>query len=731
MDAISVVLKLVDQLSAPAKKAKEALTGVKKAAEDVASSATDVTAATTAVTKATEGATAASHAATAASASATKAAADAASVGKKATAAVQDGAKAATAATRATRGLTAQQFRLGRAFVAMQRRGLAALPAIRDAEQLLGLSMRGVALGIRDAAHTSVQLGRSAFEMGKRVAAATGLSIVGVLAVGRSYATALDSQGKFARQTGFSVQALRELGFVAKRQDIPLETLNTGLENLQKRLGELKMRRGALDKLLGRVDPKLRGRLRAEKDPAKSFDMVIEAMSRVKDPAKRMVLAQAAFGEAGAEIVRLALLGADGLAKMRAEAQRLHGVLGEGALEDAERFNDAIDNILDSLLGLRDSVAGAILPVITPIIEALETAVNANRDIIAAGVADAVTAVAAAMKSFDWAKFADNIRSVATAVTWLADQVGGFENLLIGLIAVPFIPALAAILAGVVGFGVAFVRLGKALGPVLGRGGLGRLLMRNAAQGAPALDRLGRSARGAGTDLLGFGRSAGSMRRMLAFGGLLSIASMIADDIGKTKEQRLEEIRQNWEAWDDLEQKLQATTAGQWWQGAVDKVQQWKTDIASSLSSLGTDLVNIGKSWASSLADGFRSGWADFVAWLRSSVAAVKDMIPSLPSWLGGGGETGEPAPAGTAGDTTGALPAPKTMADVVNNVDQSRETQQTVSVTNNVTVNATTNASPEAIGAVSSAAAERGTRRGMAGLHDGGLAGSTYLAGP
>lgn len=731
MDAISVVLKLVDQLSAPAKKAKEALTGVKKAAESVATTAGDVTAATDAVTKATEGATAASRAATTASAAASKAADQAASVGKKATAVVQDSAKAATAATRATRGLTAQQFRLGRAWITVQRRGLAALPAIRDAEQLLGLGMRGVALGIRDAAGTSVRLGRVAFEMGKRVVAATGLSVAGIIAVGRSYATTLDSQGKFARQTGFTVQALRELSFVAKRQDIPLETLNNGLETLQKRLGELKMRRGALDKLLGRVDPKLRNRLRAEKDPAKSFDMVVDAMSRVKDPAKRMVLAQAAFGEAGAEIVRIALLGAEGLAKMRAEARRLHGELGEGALEDAERFNDAIDNILDSLLGLRDSVAGAILPVITPIIEALEAAVNANRDIIAAGVADAVTAIATAVKSFDWAKFAANIRGIADAVMWLADQVGGFENLLIGLIALPFIPALAAILSGVVGLGIGFVRLGRALGPVLGRGGLGRVLMLNAAQGAPALDRIGRSARGASADLLGFGRSAGGLRRMLALGGWLTIGSMIVDDIGKTKEQRLDEMRQNWEWWDELDKKLQNTAAGQWWQAAVDKVQQWKADIANSLSTLGADLVNIGKGWASSLADGFRSGWADFTAWLRGSVDAIKNMIPSVPSWLGGRGDSGAPAPAPPAGDTTGALPAPKTMADVVNNVDQSRQTQQTVTVNNSVTVNATTNASPAAIGTAAAGGAERGTRRGMAGLHDGGLAGSTYLAGP
>ncbi|WP_421700458.1 hypothetical protein [Ancylobacter sp.] len=66
---------------------------------------------------------------------------------------------------------------------------------------------------------------------------------------------------------------------------------------------------------------------------------------------------------------------------------------------------------------------------------------------------------------------------------------------------------------------------------------------------------------------------------------------------------------------------------------------------------------------------------------------------------------------------TTGALPAPRTMADLVNNVDQSRQMQQTVTVNNSVTVNATTNATPAAISTATAGATERGTRRAMSGF--------------
>lgn len=728
MDAISVVLKLVDQLSAPAKKAKEALYGVTKAAEGVSSSAKGVTAATSAVTKATEGATAASRAASAVSKGAAASAIQAAAATHKVTDAVAATTSAATAATKATRGLTAGQFALGRAVLDTQRRYSIAAPAIARSSYMLGMSMRVVGIGVRDAAETALSMGRVAASLGRQIITATGLSAAGIIAVGRSYATALDSQGKFARQTGLSVQALRELGFVAKRQDVPVETLNSGLENFQKRLGELKMRHGGLDKLLGRVDPKLRNNLRAEKDPAKSFDMVIAAMSRVKDPAKRMVLAQAAFGEAGAEMVRFALLGAEGLANMREEARRLHGELGPKALEDAERFNDAIDNTWDTLIGLRNSIAGAILPIVTPIIEATQKLLIANRDIIAAGIADTVSAVTGAVRSFDWAGFVENIRAIADVVKLAAKAVGGFGNLLIGIAALPFLVAIKNIAVGLIGTLVFLLKIGSRLRWVFG--GLGKALASNLAMAIPAFNRVGSAARGARTEMIGFGRSAGGMRRMLAVGGWLTMGSMIVDDIGKTKEQRLDEMRQNWEWWDELDKKLQNTAAGQWWQAAVEKVQQWKTDIVGSLSTLGNDLVNIGKGWVSSLAAGFRSGWAEFVEWLRSSVNAIKNMIPSLSGWVGGG-ETGNSPAAANDNATTGALPTPKTMADVVNNVDQSRQMQQTVTVNNSVTVNAATNATPAAIGSATAGAAERGTRRAMSGLHDGGLAGSTYLAGP
>lgn len=770
MDAISVVLRLVDQLTGPARKAKEALTGISDAAKDVASTAEGVTSATAAVTSATQNSTSAATAATAATKGATKAAEDAADASKKVTGAVtgttgaataaasamssvadasKDAAKAgadvaessrkttaavrqttgaAEAATRATRGLTARQFALGRAIINTQRRFRIAAPEINRAGHLLGLSMRGVALGIAEATRTTLSLGRTAFWVGQRVVAATGISIAGIIALGRSYATTLDTQGKFARQTGFSVQALRELGFVAKRQDIPLETLNNGLETFQKRLGELKIRRGSLNKLLGRVDPKLRGKLRAEKDPSKAFDLVVDAMSRVKDPTKRMVLAQAAFGDAGADMVRIALLGAEALAEMREEARRLNGELGENALQEAERFNDAIDNIIDTLIGLRNSIAGTVLPVITPILEAVQELIIANRGSIATGVADAVVAISEAAKGFDWAKFADNVRAVAAAVQWAAEAVGGFENLLIGLAAVPFIPALVAIAVGVIGIISWLWKLRSAIAFVFGKGGLGRAIALAAVEAIPGLDRITAAARTTGGALTGLGRRAGGMRRMFALGGLLSIGSMILDDLTKTREQRLQAMQENWKWWSELEQQLQNTQAGQYWQSMVDEVQRWKASIAATMSSVAADMVAAGKSWIESIGQGFRAGWNDFVAWLKGAVANVKGMMPnfSLPKWMGGDGDE---APGGE----TGAAPpaAPKTMGDVVNNVDQSRETRQAVTVTNNVTVNTTTNASPAAIGSAAAGAAERGTRRAMGGLHDGGEAGSTYQGAP
>lgn len=733
MDAISIVLKLVDQLSAPSKKAREALKGVADSTKDVAKTAEAATTATTAVTNATKGATDAAKTATSVAKTATKAAEKTVAVTKQATAATTATAAATTRAATAARGLTARQFALGRAIITTRRRFIDAIPHFERAGVTMGRSLASVAGGIGMMARTSLSMGRTAFWLGQRVVAATGLSAAGIVAMGRAYANTLDTQGKFAQQTGFSVQALRELGFVAERQEIPLETLNTGLETFQKRLGDLKLRRGSLDKLLGRVDPKLRNQLKREKDPAKSFDLIVDAMSRVKDPARRMTLATAAFGGAGDDMVRIAMLGAKGLAEMREQARQLRGELGENALADAERFNDSIDNLVDTMLGLRDAIAGKVLPVITPIIESLQEWAIANRETVASGFTDALRAVVSAAQGFDWAKFADNIRAVASAVQMAADAVGGFENLLVGLAAVPFIPALVAIGAGLIGVGVGLLRvIGLVLGPFRS---FGPVVAGVAAQAVPALGRIAGAARGAGVALLGLGRRAGGMRRLFMLGGLLGLGSMILEDLQRTREERLQAIRENGQWWADLTESMQNTTAGRWWQGAVETVQQWKVDILAGLSSMAADLVAVGKSWMAGLREGFMAGWNDFVGWLKGAVANVRSMIPSisLPSWLGGSGDA--PAEGGaTPGDGSEAPAppqAPTSMSDVVNNVDQSRRTQQNVTVSNSVVVNATTNASPAAIGSSVAAAAESGTRRAMGGLHDGGAAGSTYQGAP
>lgn len=736
MDAISIVLKLVDQLSAPSKKAREALKGVADSTKEVAKTAEAATTATTAVTKATKGATDAAKTATSVAKTATKAAEKTVAVTKQATAATTAAAAATTRAATAARGLTARQFALGRAIITTRRRFIDAIPHFERAGFVMGRGLASIAGGIGTIARTSLSMGRTAFWLGQRVVAATGLSAAGIVAMGRAYANTLDTQGKFAQQTGFSVQALRELGFVAERQEIPLETLNTGLETFQKRLGDLKLRRGPLDKLLGRVDPKLRNQLKREKDPAKSFDLIVDAMSRVKDPARRMTLATAAFGGAGDDMVRIAMLGAKGLAEMREQARQLRGELGENALADAERFNDSIDNLVDTMLGLRDAIAGKVLPVITPIIESLQEWAIANRETVATGFTDALRAVVSAAQGFDWAKFADNIRAVAGAVQTAADAVGGFENLLIGIAAVPFIPALVAMAAGALGLVAAFWKVAAVAARIFfGKGSLGRMVVAAAAQSVPSLGRIAAAARTTGGALLGLGRRAGGMRRLFMIGGLLGLGSMILEDLQRTREERLQAIRENGQWWADLTESMQNTTAGRWWQGAVETVQQWKADILAGLSSMAADLVAVGKSWMAGLREGFMAGWNDFVGWLKGAVANVRSMIPSisLPSWLGGSGDA--PAEGGATPGNGSEAPAPPqaptSMSDVVNNVDQSRRTQQNVTVSNSVVVNATTNASPAAIGSSVAAAAESGTRRAMGGLHDGGTAGSTYQGAP
>jgi hypothetical protein len=679
---VDVILRLIDKLTAPAKQAKAAVDGIKKATGQAAQTA-------------------------------------------------RQGAQAAARAATATRALTRVQFAFGRAIMTTRQRLQSYLPQFEAAGARIGEGLRRVALGMRDTVATSAMMVRRSAAIGlhaaRRAVLASGLSAAGIVALTKSYAKGVATQAKFAKQTNISIRTLHELGMVAEAQDIPVATFERSIEELQKRIGQLKMGKGPLAKLYQQINPRLYRTLRRERDPEQTLEMILRDIARVKDVNRRALLARTAFGESGDEMVRMAMLTPEQRRAEREAARRRRPAPTDDEVTHALALDRAFRNLTEAVGGLRDRIGAFLAPVLTPLIRQLEEWLIVNRDLIATGASEFVAELGRQIKEIDFKGIVADVRDTVRRINDLVTSTIGWRAAIIGVLSLPLLPAIsglaiglgmivigltnilylfkAALVAGLATFGPSILAAVKVVhGAILatvGKIGAGILAL---VGGWPVLIAVA-----IGTGLILAIRNWSSIKEWL--GGLF----------------------------DALPEGVQAAlkAAGE----------------AFSASALGKLTINV-VTWIADLVDGIFQAidgnadklkdvllrpWNALKSLIEGLIASVRSLFSfEPPGWfkwlrdkvsLGAPGEApgsspGQPAP-------TGSLDQPQMLGDVVNEIDNSRQVENKVNVTNHVTVNATTAATPQSIAATVAGSVTRGTRRAIAGLHDGGFAGSTFQGAP
>jgi phage-related minor tail protein len=229
------------------------------------------------------------------------------------------------------------------------------LPALTTSTMDVGRSLGNVARAARNALRDVLMLGSA------------GAAAVGALVV--PYVKSADAIGKQAARIGIGVEALQELRFAAQRAGVAGGDLDDALLQISKRLGQAKLGVGPLAGLLSRHAPELLARLRAASGPAAAFETLADAISGVGDQTMRAALATAAFGASGQRMLTMLQGGRGELARLREEARGLGLVIPASGVREAEAMSDAFDNLRGALTGLRNAVAGSLLPVLRPVIE--------------------------------------------------------------------------------------------------------------------------------------------------------------------------------------------------------------------------------------------------------------------------------------------------------------------------------------------------------------------------
>jgi TP901 family phage tail tape measure protein len=176
---------------------------------------------------------------------------------------------------------------------------------------------------------------------------------------------------------------------------------------------------------------------------------------------------------------------------------------------------------------------------------------------------------------------------------------------------------------------------------------------------------LGAALRVAGAGLSGFVSGAASatrsliaarnrvslLRTAIAGAWMLSIGFEILDDLGRTPEERLEQMRRNHQAWQRFERDVEESSFGRAWQSIKDKANELMglekgivpaEALAAWGSAKAAEFQAIAGQWIDALLAGLSGAWGRLSAWLDTQITALGNLLtfdvtinwPEPPAWV-------------------------------------------------------------------------------------------------
>lgn len=284
------------------------------------------------------------------------------------------------------------------------------------------------------------KVGASFAVVGGAITAALGVAV-------KSLANAADVADDTAKRTGLTVEAVQELGYVAKMTGSNLATVEVALRTMQKGLTDSGTESAAFTSGLETLGLSL-AELRAM-NPQAQFDALSQAIAGVTDPSQRAGLAMTVFGRAGTALLPMLAEGADGIAKLKDEAHKYGYVMSQEVAEAGSNFNDNLDRLKGSLGGLAQQVVAGLLPTLNSLVKCaadvvagIKEWINNNPNLVST-LAHVAASVGAVLTVFG--------ALVAACGSWiaLAPAVGAAWTIATGPIGIT-IMAIAGVVAGIV-----------------------------------------------------------------------------------------------------------------------------------------------------------------------------------------------------------------------------------------------------------------------------------------
>lgn len=271
-----------------------------------------------------------------------------------------------------------------------------------------------------------------------------------------------DELGAFADKTGLSVEAIQAWRYAAEQSDVSTEQFNASIEKFAVGIAAAKNGTGPLAAGLKKLSPELLATLKNTTNTEEALRLYIAAMEELPDPAQRALAAGIAFGKGNKDMALLAAKGSDALKALREQKLR-DGVVSTEQAKKAGEVDEQLRRLRSQYDGIRASIGGSLLPVLSPLLERLSQWIESNRTLIGLRIEATIQAAGEAFGAMvTWIGKAKDAYDENIAP--LIESVGGWGNVLVALFGVQLVAALGS---AAVAAGTAAASISAALAPVL------------------------------------------------------------------------------------------------------------------------------------------------------------------------------------------------------------------------------------------------------------------------
>lgn len=161
-----------------------------------------------------------------------------------------------------------------------------------------------------------------------------------------NYAASIKS---VASEVGVTRRELQEYRYVASQTDLTQQEMDASLRRFTKTIGEAHAGtkgQATIFRDLGVAVQDVNGRVYTA---GEVLPKLADALSRIKDPATRARLEVKLFGEQGQKLDAMLMQGSKGIEEMRKRATELGRVLGDDLVDNADRANQKLQDIKNTL----------------------------------------------------------------------------------------------------------------------------------------------------------------------------------------------------------------------------------------------------------------------------------------------------------------------------------------------------------------------------------------------